>query len=119
MDWRKLFVQPKGRRETYKHMTAGEKLTAHMYIAAYAAWIGLTVAIPGEVLLTALRGSPETLSIGGVTWLLDLPAALGILLVGVAACIPVVIYLRRKLREFLASTKWARAQDYTPNQLGF
>ena len=119
MDWRKLFLQPKERREVYKHLTAGEKLTAHMYIAAYAAWIGLTVAIPGEVLLTALRGSPETLSIGGVTWLLDLPAALGVLLAGIVICAPVVIYFRRKLREHMASTEWARSQGYTADRLGW
>lgn len=117
MDWRKLFLQPKERREVYKHMTAGEKLTAHMYIAAYAGWIGLTVGFPGHLLRGAIEGSPETLRIGHIAWLLDPPAALGVLLAGIVICAPVVIYFRRKLREHLASTEWARSQGYTVDDL--
>ncbi len=47
------------------------------------------------------------------TW----PTALGILVAALAINVPLVIYLRRKLRKFLAGTEWARAQGYTVHDL--
>ncbi len=82
-----------------------------------SAWLAITVVFPAMVLTAALHGRPETFSVGGVTWLLDWPTALGIFLVGVAVYIPVAICLQRKLKKFLASTEWARAQGYTVDDL--
>ena len=94
MDWRKLlFLPSKKRTETFKHMTRGEKAKVRMFYGLLGAWAGFTLGYPSSLLLNTLRGQPETLSVGGVIWLLDWPTALGIWLVGVAIFIPVAIYL--------------------------
>ena len=118
MDWRKLFLlPPKKRTETFKRMTRGEKWKVRMYNGALGACMGLTFGFPSSLLLDALRGQPETFSVGGVTWLLDRPTALGVWLVGVAIFIPVLIYVQRRLKQLHASSEWARSQGYTVDDL--
>ena len=118
MDWRKLlFLPSKKRTEAFKHMTRGEKAKARMWYGLLGGWMGLTFGFPSSLLLDALRGQPETFSVGGVTWLLDRPTALGIWLVGVAIFIPVAIYLQGKVKQLHAASEWARSQGYTVDDL--
>ncbi len=105
------------------HMTTREKWRLYLYQGLYGAWYGLTVALPFGFLVACVSWSlrpppdvPEWMTMPffyRTPW----PIALGVLLVGVAINIPVVIYLQRKLKRFLASSKWARSQGYTVDDL--
>ncbi len=118
MDWRKkLLLRPKERVETYKRMTRGEKAKVRMYYGLLGGWMGLTLCYPSSLLTKALRGQPGTFSVGGVTWLIDWPTALGVWLVGVAIFIPVAFCFRRKMKKLHVSTEWARSQGYTVDDL--
>ena len=118
MDWRKLFLlQTKERKETFKHMTRGEKWKVRMYNGALGAYLGLTLCYPSSLLTKALRGRPGTFSVGGVTGLIDWPTALGIWLVGVAIFIPAAFCFRRKMKKLHACTEWASRQGYTVDDL--
>lgn len=115
--------ESKPMKEVWDHMTAGEKFKAHVYSAPYGLWYGLTVALPFGFLvrsvwlsLRPLPDLPEGMTMPFI-FRMPWPIALGILLVGVAINIPVVIYLQRKLKQLCAATEWARSQGYTAEEL--
>ena len=105
------------------HMTTREKWRLYLYQGLYGGWYGLTVARPfgflvGSIFLSS-RPPPQLPEGMTMTFFMrpPWPVALGILLVGVAINIPLAIWLWGKLKEFLASTEWARAQGYTVDDL--
>ena len=127
MKWWRRPLRPLGSakmREISRHMTVAEHLKASMYGIAWGLWAGHTVLIPVGFFVWSVtipyeppgRMLPLLLGIIRVhapTW----PTALGILVAALAINIPLVIYLRRKLKKFLAGTKWARSQGYTVDDL--
>ena len=109
-------------KNVWHHMTGREKWRAYMYQGLYGLWFGFTVAAPFGFLavsiFVSLRPPPQLLE--GVTpffYRTPWPIALGVLLVGVAINIPVAIYVQRKLNQSHASSKWARSQGYTVDDL--
>lgn len=122
----KLFLwsrESKTMKNVWHHMTTREKWRTYLYQGLYGGWYGLTVALPfgflvGSIFLSS-RPPPELPEGMAMTFFMrpPWPIALGILLVGVAINIPVVIYLQRKLKQLRASSEWARSQGYTVDDL--
>ena len=114
--------------EISRHMTIVEHLKGCVYGMAWGLWGACTVAMPFAVFTASLAGSfagrdePQaemlplvfhTIWVPWPTW----PVALCILLVALAINIPLGVYFRPKLKQFLASYKWARCQGYTVDDL--
>ena len=125
MKWWRRPLGSEKMREICRHMTLSEHLKGQIYAAVWAVWGVYTIILPFGVFTASFAGRGEPLGtmrlplifrtvwVPWPTW----PIALCILLVALAINIPLVIYLRRKLKKFLAGTKWARAQGYTVDDL--
>ncbi|MEI6166424.1 MAG: hypothetical protein WCS52_04460 [bacterium] len=105
MDWRTWSpFQSQAVKDICSHMTEDEKNAVTSYGANFGVMVAVFFAIPLSVGLTSLRSS-----------IIGLPglALLVWLIIGVF----VLIHRRRKGKELLCSTQWAKSQGITPDKV--
>ena len=107
--------QSKRVREICEHMTEAERDEVARQAATYGIWAGITFAIP--IGLVVMLWVAPKLGLPPSWFPVELRLAIYVLLVAVPIYIAGTIYFRRKQKQFLASTEWARGQGYTAHDL--
>ena len=121
MDWRTWVpFQSKKVREIYEHMTADERREIAQRAYRWGRTVGWLFAAPFAFVFTFGVWPKLAPKIGfayGSGAQIPLWLAISIIVILVAICLPAAIRFRKKQRELLASTEWARAQGYTADGL--
>ncbi len=122
MDWRTWVPFRSNKvREIYEHMTADERREIAQRAYRWGRTVGWSFAGPVVIVLTfgLWPKLARKLGLASSRSPLEIPLWLGISIIAilVAIWLPRVIRFRKKQKEFLASTKWARAPGYTVDDL--
>ena len=108
-------------RQIYEHMTPEEKREATERGVRRGRMAGLTFAGPAMVVfsLGIWPKLARKLGLASCHSPVEIPLWLGISIIAilVAICVPWARRGRKKQRQFLASTEWARSQGYTADDL--
>jgi len=98
-------------------MTEAERRKAYQLSMAYAYWAIPTLVVPvggiGGLALAVLRHPENGEFNKAIPWSLFLAVGAALLAVQVV----ITLVWRRKYRQFLASTKWAKSQGYTARSI--
>lgn len=107
--WRRSF-------EVAKHMTDSEKEQLNKLSAQYGVWVARSFAIPFGLVfgLALLPYLLEHLDLPPLPLELGWIPAIGIMLVCLVVHIAGAIPRKRRQRELLAGTEYARSKGYTP-----
>jgi len=105
MDWRTWApFQSKAVKDIFAHMTAQEKAAVESFSKRSGLLAAICVAIPvsfGVMLVKSLKSIYATIAL--IIWII----------IGVV----ILFHRRRKSKELLCSTEWAKSQGYTPDRI--
>ena len=105
MDWRTWSpFQSKAVKDIFAHMTEQEKTAVRSFSRVSGLLSAICFALPisfGVMLVESLKSIYATIAL--ILWII----------IGVV----ILLHRRRKSKELLCSTKWAKSQGYTPDKI--